>query len=64
MEGVLQKVLHVVIFGVESMKNIKDEGAVMDDLIKITKSDDHAFHLVALVIGGQITLDECVELNI
>lgn len=34
--GPLQEGLHVVILGVETTKDIEDEGAVSDDLAKIT----------------------------
>jgi len=49
---------------VETAKDVEDEGAVADGFTKISKLISHCLETAAVVVDGQVSLDERAELGV
>jgi hypothetical protein len=56
--------LHVGKFLIHATQHVQDEGTVVDDLTKITKSINHPLHLATIVTDGEIALHENTKLGV
>jgi hypothetical protein len=56
--------LQVGEFLVQALEDIENEGAVVNDLTEISKNVGHPLHLAAVVVHGEIALNEDAELGV
>jgi hypothetical protein len=62
--GALEVDAHVRELLVQDADDVEDEGAIVDDLAKIPKGIRYSLHLAAVVVDGEIALDEDAKVGI
>jgi hypothetical protein len=56
--------LEVIVALIEATKKVEDKRAIKDRLPELTEGGGHAFHLMTVLNGGEVPLDEGLKGNI